>query len=66
MPSQINNLCLEHSETIAKHEERLNSHDKQISELKETINYRKLLIYQILGTILSGVTTSVILNMVLK
>lgn len=58
--------CIKHGELLAKHDEQIQNNKEQIQEMKEMINMKRLMFYQIIGTILSGVTTSIILNVILK
>lgn len=67
MPSHnLHPLCLEHAEKITANTEKIKKNSERIEKLENTINYRKMLFYQVLGTILSGVSTTLLLNILLS
>lgn len=52
-------------EILLDHEKRITKNTTEIEAIKEALNTKKWLFYQIIGTIISGVGTAIVLNLVI-
>lgn len=51
---------------LIDHEKRISKLEEGMEAIQKALDTKKLLVYQVLGTILSGVSTAIILNLLIK
>jgi len=52
-------------ELCINHEKRISKLEQDLANIKQVLNFKRLVIWQILGTTLSGVATSIIITLLL-
>jgi hypothetical protein len=52
-------------EICINHEKRISKVEQEVKYIKEALDFKRIVLWQILGTTLSGVATSIILTLLL-
>lgn len=53
-------------ELCINHEKRISKVEQEVKFIKEALNFKRIVLWQILGTTLSGVATSIIITLLLS
>lgn len=53
-------------ELCINHEKRISKVEQEVKYIKEALDFKRIVLWQILGTTLSGVATSIIITLLLS